>query len=172
MPRQRSSSAEQVDRDNRALALRRKGASYADIGRAVGFRSTSSAYDAVRRALALESAEDRDTVRKLELSKLDALERAAWKVLERFHYVVITTGEHAGDIVYSPPEDGDHEPLIDDAPVLAAIDRILRCSESRRRLLGIDAPRKSQVSVLTEDAVTQAIRALEEELASVEAPAP
>jgi hypothetical protein len=34
----------------------------------------------------------------------------------------------------------------DDGPVLSAIDRIVRISESRRKLLGLDQPAKTQVS--------------------------
>jgi hypothetical protein len=166
----RHNSAEQLERDNRALKLRRQGAPYSAIAAEIGWKSASAAHDAVCRALNREPSEDREQLRKLEVARLDGLERVAWKVLERFHYVVITSGPHAGDIVYSPPEDGS-EPLIDSAPVLGAIDRLLRISRERRALLGLDAPRKAQVTVITEDAVDAAIRQLEQELANADAPA-
>jgi hypothetical protein len=34
--------------------------------------------------------------------------------------------------------------LADDAPVLNAVDRLVKISESRRKLLGLDAPAKVQ----------------------------
>ncbi|GAA2395473.1 hypothetical protein GCM10010404_61300 [Nonomuraea africana] len=42
-------------------------------------------------------------------------------------------------------DDGRGEPLEDDAPVLAAIDRMLKIQERRAKLLGLDIPVKQLV---------------------------
>jgi hypothetical protein len=41
----------------------------------------------------------------------------------------------------------DGAPLLDDAPVLAAVDRLLKVQERRAKLLGLDVPVKRQVEV-------------------------
>lgn len=85
-------------------------------------------------------------VERLEASheRLDRMEQAARKVLERHHITV-----NNGRII-----EHDGEPLLDDGPVLAAIDRLgriedarLRNNESLRRLFGLDAPAKVDATI-------------------------
>lgn len=78
------------------------------------------------------------------LARFDRLEAAALIVLERHHITV-----NNGQIIRI-----DDEPLLDDAPVLAAIDRLnriedgrLKNNESLRRLFGLDAPAKVDATV-------------------------
>ena len=71
-------------------------------------------------------------LRQMELDRLDDQEILVKAVQDRVH--VKTNG---GEIVRDP-ETG--EALIDDAPVLAANDRLLRIQERRAKLLGIEAP--------------------------------
>jgi hypothetical protein len=73
------------------------------------------------------------------LSRLDGLEAAAIKVLEREHITV-----NNGRIITL-----DGSPLPDDGPVLAAIDRLIKVEDARvrngealRRILGLDMPAK------------------------------
>lgn len=73
------------------------------------------------------------------LARLDGLEEAAIKVLEREHITV-----NNGRIISL-----DGVPLPDDGPVLQAIDRLVKIEEARlrngealRRILGLDAPTK------------------------------
>lgn len=145
-----------------AAEWRSKGYSYRQIGDMQGC-SASTAKHRVDRAYASIPHESTEEAKRLELSRLDTIERCAWKVLERHHFVIITGGEHAGDVVYHPQR--PDEPLEDDAPVLQAIDRILRVSESRRKLLGIDAPSRSRVEVITGDMIDNEIAKLEAEIA-------
>lgn len=77
-------------------------------------------------------------------TRLDRLESAALKVLERHHITV-----NNGRVITV-----DGEPLLDDAPVLAAIDRLVkieaervRNGEALRRLLGLDMPVKVDATV-------------------------
>jgi hypothetical protein len=49
------------------------------------------------------------------------------------------------------PETGEiMDPIIDDAPVLAAIDRLVKIEDRMSKLLGLDAPVQSEVSAVVE----------------------
>lgn len=143
-----------AERDAQAAELRSKGWSFPRIAAHLGYTHRADAYNAVQRVLKETVREAGEQVRALELERLDRLETAANEVLERAHVTV----SH-GKIVAG----ADGEPLLDDAPVLQAIDRLLRIQERRSRLLGLDAPIKKDVS-LTDERVA-AIEALAEELA-------
>lgn len=127
---------EDVARDARAAELRGEGLSYKNIAREMGWASKSTAYDAVQRAYRATLTEPADQARAVELARLEDAHDAALAVLLREHITV----SH-GRVV----KDDDGNVIIDDAPVLQAIDRIRALSESRRKLLGLDAP--SRVSV-------------------------
>lgn len=154
MARNRRRSVEQVDRDNRAVELRRRNLNYRQIANELGFSSVSSAYEAVQRGLADSVAETNDEVRRQELDRLDDLARAALRVLARTHYV-LSQGKAAAH-----PETG--ELLVDDGPTLAAIGQLLKIMERRAKYLGLDAPAK--VELLSLDAVDEEIRKLSAEL--------
>lgn len=86
----------------------------------------------------------------MELVRLDGYERAARTVLERAHVTV----SHGKVISTVNPDTELEEPLLDDGPVLAAIDRLVRIEDARRRnaerrakLLGLDAAVKADVTV-------------------------
>lgn len=146
-----------ADRDAEAARLRARGKPYREIAETLGM-ALSSAHDAVQRALKAarpEAGEDLQTLLLTrlddELCMLDDLEAAARAVLERAHVTV----SH-GKVIYHGTEDGEQHPLLDDGPVLQAIDRLIRigetrrrCDESRRKLLGLDAP--SRVSIDAEN---------------------
>jgi hypothetical protein len=98
-----------------------------------------------------------------ELLRLDELEARARQVLDR-HHITVNNGR-----VISV----DGQPLQDDGPVLAAIDRLLKIedarrknNESQRKLLGLDAPTKVDAQV-TE--VTQSDLELQEMLRNAKA---
>ncbi|MEV6504804.1 hypothetical protein AB0M61_01615 [Streptomyces sp. NPDC051642] len=78
------------------------------------------------------------------LARLDGLEAAAVKVLEREHITV-----NNGRIIMRGTE-----PLLDDGPVLAAVDRLVKIEDARvrngealRRILGLDMPVKVDATV-------------------------
>jgi DNA-binding CsgD family transcriptional regulator len=150
-----------IERDLRAAELRSKSLSYRQIAAELGV-SVSNAHAAVERGIREIPTEGAAEARQVELAKLDTVEQAAWSILEAHHYVMLESGPKAGTIIYHPmrPE----EPLADSGPVLAAIDRILKTSERRARLMGLDAPRQSIVNVITEDMVDAEIRRLTDEL--------
>lgn len=124
-----------TDTDAEAARLRSRGLSYRQIAEQLGM-SVSSAHDAVRRAMAAVIAEPASDAIAFELDRLDRMYQAALKVLES-HHVTVSQGKVV---------ELDGVPLEDDGPVLAAIDRMVKISESRRKLLGLDQPAKTQVS--------------------------
>jgi len=136
MPRARNMA--DIDRDARAVDLRRQHLSYRQIANAMGLRSPSAAHEAVRRGLADALTEPADEVRQMELERLDSYAQIAWEVLHAEHLVVASSGK-----VALHPDTG--MPLLDDGPKLAALDRLMRLSESRRKLLGLDAPVRAEV---------------------------
>lgn len=67
-----------VERQLQALDLRKTGASYPQIARALGYKSPSGAFQAVNAALERVVREPAEEVRALELERLDRLQFAAW----------------------------------------------------------------------------------------------
>jgi hypothetical protein len=148
-------SADVAARRARVLALRIEQRPYPDIATELGI-SVGVAKKDYERALAALKAEQNThahAARDVETERLAAAEQAAWEVLRRKHIHV----QH-GHIV----RDDDGEPVEDDAPVLNAVDRILRISERRARLLGLDAPQRIEV----DDARRAEITRLASELAA------
>lgn len=144
-----------AERDAQACELRAQGYSYQRIAAALRYTDRSLARRAVERALAATVRDSADTLREIELQRLDAMWQQAWQVLYEDHPFV-----SGGRIVYDP---ATGQPLVDDGPVLAAIDRLLKISERRAKLLGLDAPTK--VETITLDQVDAEIARLMAELA-------
>jgi hypothetical protein len=128
-------TVETAERDAKAARMRSRGMSYRDIARALEI-DVKTAHTAVKHAMQDVVREAAEDAVQFELDRLDEMHRAALKVLER-HHIVVSNGQ----VVRL-----DGEALQDDGPVLSAIDRIVRISESRRKLLGLDQPAKTQVS--------------------------
>jgi hypothetical protein len=166
-----------AERDAEACRLRSRGAGYQEICDALGFTNTGNAHRAVQRALKATMQEPAEDLRRLELDRLDRMWRAAEASLERQH-VAISQGrivkrkmpilDSAGQQVMDP-HTGEPmyqlEEVLDDGPMLAALDRLLKIQERRARLLGLDAPSKSRVEVVTTDQITAEIERLEREIA-------
>lgn len=143
-----------AEREAEAARLRSLGWTYQRIADELGWSNKGDAHHAVQRVLRDTVQEAGDDLRALELTRLDALYVAANEVLARKH-VTVSNGR-----IVSGTDGG---PILDDAPVLQAIDRLLKIQERRSKLLGLDAPIKKDVS-LTDERVA-AIEALAEELA-------
>ncbi|WP_220183368.1 hypothetical protein [Sphaerisporangium album] len=138
-------------RDAEACRLRARGYTYEQIAVELKMSGKGRAYDAVQRALADTVREPAEEVRQLEVLRLDELYRAALAVMENTHYVVshgkiVRLGEpYIDDDGEAAVDDDQGAPLVDDAPVLAAIDRMLRIQERRARLLGLDSPQRVSI---------------------------
>ncbi|WP_353647943.1 hypothetical protein ABLG96_13785 [Nakamurella sp. A5-74] len=105
-----------------AVRLRLEGHSYEQIAQRAGYADRGSAYRAVETGRKAILAEPAEALRDFELDRLDAMLRAA------------------NDIRAGAAEAGEPELQ------LKAIDRLLRIVESRRKLLGLDAPTKTDVT--------------------------
>jgi hypothetical protein len=123
-----------AERRYKALELRQQGQSYRAISAALRI-SVGQAHDDVKTVM-IELAElTRDSAevyRTMELERLDTLTVEAARIMMATHPLV-----SGGKVL-----DG----LSDDGPRLGAIDRLLRISESRRKLLGLDAPAKTALT--------------------------
>lgn len=152
-----------AQRDAEACRLRTLGHTYDQIAAELGYRNRALAWRAVQRALYATVAEPAAEVRALELARLDKMTLAAWEVLERRHVTV-----SGGKVITVVDDHGVEHPLDDDGPVLQAIDRLLRIQERRARLLGLDAPTRTEV--ITIDAVEAEIERLTAELGRADRP--
>lgn len=128
--------------DAKATRMRTLGFSYRQIAKQLELASPASAHRAVKRALAEVVREPAEELLKLELERYDAMLVQAIDLVDK-----------AAD------------PIVK----LQAIDRVLKVSESRRRLLGMDAPTKRELRVL--DSTDAAIEQLAAEVAQLEADA-
>jgi hypothetical protein len=159
MPRRRSRTVDQIERDARAVEYRRRGLTYRQIASEMGWKNQASAYEAVQRGLNDAIAEPAGEVRQLELERLDEYQRYALRVLAAPHLVV-----SQGVVVINP---ANGQPLTDDAPVLAALDRLLKISERRAKLLGLDAPARARIEVIDDEIASAMAKDLERQLAEI-----
>lgn len=155
-----SSSVEVAARRARVVALRTEHVPYAEIAAELGIAEATARKDYER---SLDQAEAELAVQRnravaIEVAELNRAARAAWKVLRTKH-ITVQQGkivgrfiglarDDAGQVVYGPDDKPIplYEEIEDDAPVLAAIDRIVKIAERRARLRGLDAPTKVDVS--------------------------
>ncbi len=137
------------------------------------YNSPQAVHADIKKALEERVAERNEMTKtyiERELAKLDAMEQSAWGVLESLHFVV-----NQGEVVYlydgAPPETVlqgwarpkltpevkealerkrdamGRDPLIDNKPVLDALNVLLKIAERRAKLLGLDAPIKKQIDM-------------------------
>jgi hypothetical protein len=130
---------EAAQRDAEAARLRERGHTYRQIAAELGYADAGEAHHAVNRAFAAIPAEGVAELRAQMLAQLDYLTREAIKVLEARHVTVSN-----GKVVTL-----HGEPVVDDAPALQAIDRLLRIQERKADLVpGLKAPKRMEVVTL------------------------
>jgi hypothetical protein len=159
MPARRTLEA--MEKDAQAADLYRRGLTYRQISTQLGWKSPKSAFEAVRRA-ARDAGRDSLAAAEaltLMLDRLQDYRRLVYRVATAKHYVT-TQG---GAVVHY-----DGKPVLDDAPVLAAVDRLLKTDDTEAKLLGLYAPAKSRVEVITEDAVDAECARLVQEIAEAD----
>jgi hypothetical protein len=123
-------------RDQRIMQMRREGCTFQAIGDELGCtrQYVHERYTALLKEVAGHEVAE---YRREQEERLDGLLRKAHEVLERRHITVSN-----GQIVRL-----DGHPLEDDGPVLSAIDTILKIEARRAKLLGMDAPAKTDLNV-------------------------
>ena len=150
-----------AERDRKAVQMHSRRKTYQQISDELGYGNLSNARRAVKKILDGIIVEGRDEAIKIELDGLDMMTRAVIDVLEAKHYLVSD-----GRIVYlGDKDDPDRKELLDDAPVLQAVDRLLRIADRRAKLLGLDAPKRHEVYDATSD-LDEAVQGLAAELAA------
>lgn len=134
------------------LECRKKGMSFPAIAQSLGL-SNPYVYKQFKKALREITEETAEEVLQLELAKLDDLESTLREILTAVYPLV-----SGGRVVYERIFDDDGEPildsegnpklarLLDNAPRLASIDRILKVMERRSSLLGLDKPKKTAMT--------------------------
>jgi hypothetical protein len=154
VPRPAAPSVSAADMDARCLELRRHGATYREIAATVGL-SVANVHGRVMRGLDRTRREPADALRDLELERLDALQLALTQVLAGQHVTV-----SGGKVI----RDEHGQPLRDHGPTIAAAQALVRVQESRRKLLGLDAPVRVDAKLMTVDQIDARIAELEAEL--------
>ncbi|WP_433781588.1 hypothetical protein ACQPX6_17575 [Actinomycetospora sp. CA-101289] len=143
-------------RDGEAARLRVTGMDYRGIADEMGYAGPSGAHAAVMRSLSESVRAPVEQQRQLACRQLDELALVLWKIVLTGHVAV-----SAGRVVV-------HEgvPVRDARPTLEAIASLIKLEARRAALLGLDAPRRTAVEVITDDAVEREIKRLEAALAT------
>ena len=162
-----------------AARLRARGLTIRQIAKEQGC-STGAAYKRLQRAYNTVMVEAVDELRRTECDRLDAVIARLWDVVDAEHLYVsqgravrVQRGyeRDADGIELLDPETAKpiphYEPVHDSGPVIAALTGIIRASESKRKLLGLDAPTRTAITVITEDAVDARLRQLDDEWAAL-----
>lgn len=152
----RYTNAHFAEEQRRCWELRLRGMSIRQIAGTTGL--TKSTVERRLRGEFEEYRQDSAAMREqyiaMELERLDAAQQVVVAVLEANHMLVAD-----GRVVRV-----DGKPLPDSGPVLAAVRELRQISESRRKLLGLDAPTKATVTHANAD-VDAAVQELAREMA-------
>lgn len=156
-----------AERREASVKLSVKGWSYERIYRegGLGHNNAQAVYRDLKAALAQRVARQDlavDEWREKELALIDVALAKANEILDAVHLAVA-----GGKVVRDEETDADgnvtrSEPIIDHGPNLAAAQALIRMSESRRKLLGTDAPAKTEVAV--DQTIKYVVEATAEEL--------
>jgi hypothetical protein len=162
-PHSKANNAEQAEKQVTAYNYRLRGHSLREIGKLMGV-----SHETARKLVSLE-ADARvlplaDELRKQQLDRLNDMRLKAMAVLEREH-VHIAEGRVVRD---KDPETGEFsDPIVDDGPVLAAIDRLVKIEDRMSKLLGLDAPVQSEIAAVVEHKPTEVLSLIEQTRARV-----
>jgi hypothetical protein len=129
-----STDARRSAERSQAYELRLRGRTLRQIADDMGC-STGKVQDLLREEIKLREDPLVDKVRQFELDRLDGYQQACMYVLDN---PGVPVRDEASGVLHV---------IVDDRKILNAIDRLVRISESRRKLLGIDAPIKTHVEV-------------------------
>ena len=150
-------SPEQVALDHRAAQMRSASRTYQQIADALGI-SKAAAFRSVQRAIDDIPKEDTELALKIELEKLDAIERRLLDVLVKRHLRTSPSGK----VVMH-----DGEPVYDDGPAIQAAAAMLRVNERRSRLLGLNAPTVTKADVMIYDVERDTQRIIDAQMAAL-----
>src|SRR5579859_4395978 len=150
----------QMDKDAEALALFCQGKTYREISGDLGWKNPTSAFNAVKRAIAdrqkdaFAGAEDF----ALAVARIQRTIAYHEQVMATRHYAVSTTGK-----VVTDPETG--LPMLDPGPGQRSAAELRHLYAELAKLQGTYAPTKARQTIIPEDVVDQEIAQLAKEIA-------
>ena len=135
-----------------ALRHRAEGMTLSQIATAMSLKSPQHASLLIQKGLKLTIEEPAENLRAIEIARLDGMMAECLKVMKAYH-IVVNQGVAVRDprFQFDPEEHEDGSVpedalLRDTGPVLSAVDRLLKISERRSKLLGLDAPKRTELS--------------------------
>lgn len=135
-----------AENQNKVIEAVRQGHSFREIAALMGL-SKSQVHRLFRAGLDRIPAENVQAYREEQLADLEVARQVVMDVLAAEH-VVVSNG-HIVKPITGVDEDGNYiygDPLNDDGPALAAVDRLLKIQERQARILGSDAQEKVELS--------------------------
>lgn len=135
-----------TEKQNRVVEAVRQGHSFREIAELLGI-SKSQAHRLFRAGLDRIPAHNVQAYREEQLADLALARQVVMDVLAAEH-VVVSNG-HVVKPITGVDEDGNYEygePLFDDGPALAAVDRLVKIQERQARILGSDADERINLS--------------------------
>lgn len=140
--RRKLSDLELAERRDKLVTMRSQGHSWDHIAATLGYSDKGAACKDLARALDQRNEQlalTLDQYRRQQLDNLIELRDTAAEVMRRRHLLV-----QSGKVVRNDdPRAGElGDPLYDDGPTLAAIDRIAKIDAQIAALLGLNAPTK------------------------------
>jgi hypothetical protein len=146
-----------ADRDRRAAEMWAEGETFETIAAELDYGHRGHAHRAVKRLFAGIDDEGREMMIRRHQEALDLLTRTVITVMRTDHYVVSD-----GRVVKG--EDG--LPLIDDGPVLHAVNTQIRVLDRYARLMGLDAPKRVEHTEAASTDLDKAVQELVTELSA------
>lgn len=142
------SSAQRTAQRERAYELRLRGRTLRQIGEDLGI-DNSTVHKLLREEIDNRLDPLKDQYLQYELDRLDHMQQAVISVLDnpgRIEHVAHWDGTYETNDQGEPFKHITMVPvvIVDDKKILGAVDRLVRISESRRKLCGLDAPVKVQ----------------------------
>lgn len=144
-----------LERDAKAVQMHAMRYSYSEISEALGYGGRANAHRAVQRAHQRILKPAVMTHVAVCLAELDAITVSLIGIMHRRHVMV-----NRGEIV----RDEHGNPIQDSGPELAALAQWRQATESRRKLLGLDAAVKVDVNTDSLSDVDVAIRTLVQQM--------
>jgi hypothetical protein len=131
------------EREGQVLQMRLKGHTFAEIALAFGWKGESGPRDSLRRAMQrLSPPEDLEQLRAIEVEKCNAVEQEAWEQWRR------SCGDAVSKTVEESPDGKvrttDKTERQTGNPAL--LEKILAAMNRRANLLGLDAPKRTELS--------------------------
>lgn len=134
----RRNAVEIARRQARVLEMREQGMTLREIAAELGV-SHGLVYKDMERALAAIPVKSVEDYREKQRVELDQLRTVVLDVINRRH---ITVSTQTGRIA----RDSDGNEVLDDAPLLAAVDRLMKINEREAKLFGMDAKPEVQIT--------------------------